>query len=223
MSADKVKLEYTCTKSQVEQWLIRCKGEWANVIVSNYGVGKGGSIMCEGSFGTFNYEWRCIGPDSIEAFLLGLDFDYFMKKCLAGKHRVYDHDATMLEWKHNLLYERREWHSEHGHKKYRKHEDGDLTKEHTRELWDEIESLDHCTSTNELYHACSSELFHGFHQGEPPIHTKKDPQAEGFWDTIWPCVKVELQALVDAFNEAKFVQELEGSSVQSIAKTSDCI
>lgn len=124
-------------KSLVEKYLIHKNGNWAEFFIDE----AYGTLTIRSSFGTYSYGWDSYGHD-LKAFLLSIMdkedgyYGYILGKLSKGE-REFLFDETIKEMKSKILEERRE---------------DEINEEEAREMWDEIEGLDECSTGNEFYH-----------------------------------------------------------------------
>jgi hypothetical protein len=150
----------------------RCGG-WADITIREWP--GGGSIDIQSDFGSYSHFWNSIGERSFRKFLASLDAGYFFGKCMGRGYDVYDPQKTE-QWVRELVIERRR--------------DGDLNKEEARDCWDEIQFIDF-DSADAYYYSASNrtslwEMCFGEDHHSLPHATKPHPQAEAFWEIIWP-------------------------------------
>jgi len=174
----------TVKKSTVEKYSIRAGHEYATICLSQWGPAQqglregyyGGEILINSSFGSFNHAWTSCG-EPFKKFLIGIDMDYFMKKCLGTSYRVYDGEATFKGVVQHVLEYRR---------------DGSYGKVQAREIYDDlIESQSEIESSEEAFGRSTDgwlDEYYDFIQYMPA------PQAVGFWKTIWPVFEAELKS-----------------------------
>lgn len=132
-----------------------------------------GYVTIEGGYGTFAYGWPNIarGEESVHAFLYDLHFDYFMGKAAKQAWRVSDLDATLKELRGEIIEDRRR---------------GDLDASDARQLWDDLEECEPCSSDDEF-------LRHLFDHGRwvarldysSPLVMIDHPAMRRFWNEVW--------------------------------------
>lgn len=169
------------TKATCERYTVRngydaatiCIYEWAPRSDS-HGPIYGGEILVNSSFGSYCNTWSHCGMP-FKRFLAGLDFDYFMGKCLGLEAKEYDGDTTVRRVKEKILEDRR---------------DGGLGREGARELWDALDWhwQDIRDSEYGLRDAASNTELGKVLGGEWYEYISKRPtaQSKGFWRDIWP-------------------------------------
>lgn len=151
---------------------------WADITIREWPAG--GSIDIQSDYGNYSYFWNSIGKRTFKEFLLGLNPGYFFGKCMGKEYDVYDPEKTE-RWVKELVIERRK--------------DGDLNKEEARDCWNEIQFIDFgsadayyysASDRTSLWEMCFGEDYHSL-----PHATKPHPQAEAFWEVIWPVACAE--------------------------------
>lgn len=155
------------TKTTVEIYKIRFESGlyWANFTVDD--LGEKGRIQIASDFGSWQYYWNGCGCPFKE-FLTQLEIEYTAGKF--GESRWFDHEATIKQFKIDILQARRS---------------GDIDEEIAKELWNEIPLLEDATNqdvfANEIH---SMELFR-FYNFYPEMETSISPQFAKFWKICW--------------------------------------
>lgn len=163
-----------------ECYEVRNDWAWAYVFV-RHGVGQ----MLDGSprhwvhvstisdYGSFGYCWTHIGDDW-RKFLAGLDLHYAMNKMLGSRFRVpLDIHEAEARGRETILLSRRE---------------NSLDREDARKLWDGLIDADRHGGLDQFlrdWDRCSGGLWYA-HEFWDHGWDKVNPQAEGFWQEIWP-------------------------------------
>lgn len=180
-----------------EVYSVKNSGEWATIVVRCWADdidGKPwhrGEILINSTFGSWANFWNAPGMP-FKRFLIGLDFDYCMQKLMGRDLQEHDGDATLQALQHRLLEMRR---------KRR------LDKQAAAWLWSEINDRSGSLSgsVESFVDACGCiqqeasqswnrrVLGHSLDEigellAEPwyMTETRDNPQAVGFWRTIWP-------------------------------------
>jgi hypothetical protein len=179
-------------KDMAEIYDIRADGEWATIAlvccekssVSNH---WGGEILIHSSFGCFNHGWLACGKPFKE-FLIGIKFDYFMKKCLGAKFYVFDGEETFKVAVSRVLEARRA---------------KELWKTDARSMYDDlyerkddlVVSADQFMLNTELVTDRPAQ-WRVFEEAYDMIQRKPDQQAQAFWEKLWPLFENQLRTEV---------------------------
>lgn len=190
----------TVKKSTVEKYSIRNDGEYATICITEWGPDQrasgsnyyGGEIMINSSYGAFANAWSACG-EPFKKFLIGIEMDYFMGKCLGRGATVFDGSASYKAAVARVLDARR---------------NNDLSKEDARELYDELE---YCQSeledseasfTAAIYRVPSNgDQSRVFDEAYEMLVDMPNPQAVGFWKKLWPAFEAELKNELLALTE----------------------
>lgn len=185
------------SKSMCEMYRVRVKGESATFCLDQWARDSlgtparriyGGELLVHSSFGQFCHTWNsCAVP--FKQFLLGIDFDSFMTKCLGKDFLVFDGAASVAKVKQTILEHRRE--------------EG-ISADDARELWDSIEDVgETAVSSEEGFHIALADIC-----GEETIGSTSDfvvhvpsSQAVGFWRELWPEFKAMLLEAISSESE----------------------
>lgn len=152
----------------VERYVVRAKHEWAIFYIDE----KHGAFNCQSTYGTYAYIWRAIGERTLKAFLLDLNFDYFMGKTRPG-YRCFDRERSVASIKEHILTYRRE---------------GSIDAITARKAWRDAEDnenengirfADELTYSPALMRVLGSE-YYDFARESPDVDSKQ------FWAVIWP-------------------------------------
>ncbi len=166
---------YTCRKSTAQVYAIRVRkpySTWADITIEEWD--EGGSFKCISDFGNFVYAWTSIGDRCLRKFLMGLNFDYFMRKT-RGKFEEFAFKETIKNMLNDVITMRREERS--------------LTEETARQLWNQIKALEYTDNEDHFFMGLGDfilkELYDHDHQC---IAIAEEPSGEckQFWDIIWP-------------------------------------
>lgn len=160
--------------------VLRCWSRLANVGTKHEGTYYCGEILIHSTFGSWGNTWTaCAEP--FKAFLVDAEFDYVFTKFMGTKLEVWDGEGSVKSLRRLLLEYRRI---------------GDLDKDEASSLWGEINANEHEleSSSNDFvecaYRIAGNIDSRGVYRllSEPweLTTTKHDPQAVGFWRTIWP-------------------------------------
>ena len=169
--------EYTVKRGTATVYKLRQGGMgvgWADVTIREWP--GGGSIDIQSDYGDYSYFWNSIGKRSFKDFLLGLNPGYFFGKCMGNDYKVHDPEGTEKQLKKVIIELRRE---------------GELDKKSARECWDEMALVDFYSSESYYHSIVESDLWEtvcGEDHYSVPYATKPAPQAEAFWEIIWPVV-----------------------------------
>jgi len=111
-------------------------------------------------------------------FLASISSDYALGKLWGMGTDLYDETTARNNLKSYLLRERR---------------DGDLGKEEARELWNELVDVDLDNEHAHVLFVYGCDYWRQVHtDGYGPNHKIRNPQAQGFWETLWPAFIAEL-------------------------------
>lgn len=177
-------------KSSVEKYSVRNGYEYATICLDEWRRSEGGAarhggeILILSSYGTFAHEWTACG-EPFKQFLLGVGYHSFMRKCLGKNAEVFDGEATFKAVVKRVLEARR---------------NGDLWKSDARHLYDELQFRQsdleasaggfllniQLVSSNEAQESL-------FEDAYDMLREKRNPQAVGFWENLWPVFVEELQ------------------------------
>jgi hypothetical protein len=143
---------------------------WANITIREWP--RGGSIDVQSDYGNYAYSWTAIGPGTLRAFLLSLDFGYFMGKAHAG-YMEYDGDASRRALVDEVIAARKQ---------------GDLSRADARHAYDAI-SLADFGSEESFWHHVQTSLYTLYNwAGDAPIRHSPSAQSLAFWELVWPVV-----------------------------------
>jgi len=165
--------EYNFKKSTCERYDIRLKDNWGWAIITI--DENGGLFNAQSDYGSYSYSWPNHGRKSFKHFILELvkDKSYFLGKVANDKY--YYAERTEKVWKEQIIKDRQE---------------GELSKEQARELWDEIVDFDYDTSSENLQRQCYESDIVCSHYCEPWYQFDCvegfSPQAHAFADIIMP-------------------------------------
>lgn len=152
----------------VERYVVCANHEWAIFYIDE----KHGAFNCQSTYGTYAYIWRAIGERTLKAFLLDLNFDYFMGKTRPGYH-CFDRERSVASVKECIL-DRRRW--------------GSIDRRTARMAWRDVEANEHenairfvdeMTYSEHLMKVLGSE-YYDFARELPDVDSKQ------FWAVIWP-------------------------------------
>lgn len=164
--------EYAFKKSTCERYDIRLKDiyGWAIITIDE----NGGLFNAQSDYGDYSYSWPNHGRKSFKHFILELvkDKSYFLGKVADDKY--YYEDETEKAWKKEVIRALRE---------------GELNKEESRELWNEVVEFDYSSAEYLQVQLCQSDIVSKYY-GEPwysfSIEKGFSPQAHAFVDIIMP-------------------------------------
>ncbi|GLC32904.1 hypothetical protein [Clostridium omnivorum] len=165
--------EYKFKKSTCERYDIRLKNSygWAIITIDE----NGGLFNAQSDYGSYSYSWPNHGRKSFKHFILELvrDKSYFLGKVADDKY-YYD-EETEKAWKEQIIEDR---------------QNGYLSKDEARELWDEVVEFDYYTSGESIQHQCYENDVVCKYYGEPweafEIVRGFSPQANMFANRIMP-------------------------------------
>lgn len=164
------KQNFTITKTTVECYKIRHESGmyWADITVDVTGD-RSGRISISSDYGNYgNYWGACSG--GFKQFLIDLNIEYAADKFNAD--RWFDLDRTLKSYKQKLLKNRR---------------NENYTTEYAREIWNEIEYLEDCSSISEFEAIMWQQTkLMRMYDHTPDITYGITPQFKKFWQTIWP-------------------------------------
>lgn len=172
-------MNYTVQKTTADVYKIRIKDRfsWATITIRQWV--EGGSIDVQSDFGSYSYSWTSIGPRDFRAFLMGLDYGYFMEKAARGSRGYRFSPERTIEGMKQFVIERRRG--------------GDIDSATARAGWEAIEDLDvDIVMETESWFVASvldrSDLFElfGGDYDSIPLRSERCPQCAGFWNEIWP-------------------------------------
>lgn len=143
---------------------------WADVTIREWP--RGGSIDVQSDYGNFANTWTSVGDRPFRAFLCGIGFDYFMCKA-APDYLRFDAKETARRVKSMILEDRKS---------------GNQTAADARELFDQLDDIENCTSEVEYY----TVFYDGFGRlcdgcDAPCVHSPS-AQSVVFWRHVWPAV-----------------------------------
>jgi hypothetical protein len=164
---------WSITKAEATTYTVRSvehPGEWAIAVVREWR--GGGLLSVHSSFGNYTHSWSAIGPDRFIAFLLDLNFDYFMRKTRPNDYRVFDAETARDQMKLSII-EHRRW--------------GEYSKEVARLCWNEVEEAGSPTAEG-FFGEVTDTIRHVFggYWGDLPSGLRDNPECRLFWDTMWP-------------------------------------
>lgn len=167
--------KYTITKSQIELYKIRHESSmyWADITL-DYLDGKG-RIQIASDYGSWQNYWGA--GSSFKEFLTKLDIYYAAGKF--GADGWFDLDATLSSLRNDI-------------KEAVKNKE--LSKAESKELLQEVESLEQCSSVHEYYdmvYRDSDKLTTFFDAASFPCVKDITPQFKRFWNEAW-AVFIEL-------------------------------
>lgn len=170
----------------VDYYTVRNGGEWGSIFIRSY---KGGGIFSAlTSFGDYSYHWGGVGEKTFKEFLSRLDYCYFMGKTTKRHGQIFDFEKSQKQLFKMIV-------------DTRKSKEIDAVQ--AREFYEEVESLEYCTSDDSWYHQIYSEDFNhelfelviGDYENIPN-ETKECPQCMGFWNRIY-------KPLIEEFKKEK--------------------
>lgn len=163
-------LEFTITKTQCELYKIRHKSGmyWADITLDY--EGNTGRIQIASDYGSWQNYWGACGS-SFKEFLTKLDIYYTAGKF--GTDDWFDLDSTLSSMRNNI--------KEAVNNK-------ELSKSESKELLQEVESLEQCSSIHEyrdmIYHDCDK-LYSFFDAADFPCKKDVSPSFKRFWNEAW--------------------------------------
>ncbi len=180
--------------SSARQYRIRERREWATIVLSEWRAAQPaaycGEMLIHSSFGSWAYVWHACGVP-FRQFLLECDFDYLMSKLMHSRFRVFDAVASSRELSRAVLRARRMT---------------DIDRTEARALWDALKdfSMHRALSAHEFVNQACAIAQDMSERGLPrasrlmrepweAITQQPSPQAEGFWNTIWPVMCEQLR------------------------------
>jgi len=166
---------YTVEKGTVEIYRIRTKSSgWADITID--ANGSKGRISIASDYGRWSNYWGACG-DSFKTFLAKVNMEYVADKF--DEDRWFDHEATLLSYKREIIELRRDY---------------TLSAKTSRDLWDELKTLDYCTREEEfcMELARCNELMMFFNHC-PEIVRDVSPIFKMFWKEIWPILLGEFK------------------------------
>lgn len=135
-------------------------------------------LTCNTAFGVVGHTWCSMGMPAAR-FLSKISKDYALDKLWALNTEVYDEDTARTNMQKYLVKRRRE--------------DG-ISSDRARELWDDLKtedlSFEHCLIQFVYGDAFWQDAF----GSDTPRYKIRNPQAEGFWKTLWPSFLAGLKA-----------------------------
>ena len=177
-------------KSSIEKYSVWNNYEYATICLDEWqhsegeALRHGGEILILSSYGTFAHAWTACGKP-FKQFLLGIGHDSFMRKCLGRDANVFDGEATFKLAPKRVLEARRH---------------GDLWKSDARHLYDQLQSREGDLKASAdgfllniplvANNAAQESLFDDAYD---MIREKRNPQAVGFWENLWPVFVGELR------------------------------
>jgi len=103
---------------------------WARITIDAEGF-----FSCQSDWGDFQHRWNSIGRDeyddrldAFKDFLTDIDHDYFLRKTVGRKGQVFNFEKSIKSLREHVIESRK---------------DGDLTKEKAREIWKQVEWVEH--------------------------------------------------------------------------------
>lgn len=160
--------------------VLRCWSRPANVGTPHECTYYCGEILINSTFGCWANVWTACG-EPFKRFLLDAEFDYVFTKFMGTKLEVWDGEGSVAALRRSVL-EHRRW--------------GDLDKDESRRLWDEINSNESelVSSLDDFVECCSSIADDIDSRGIYRLladpwelgSTQHDHQAVGFWRELWP-------------------------------------
>lgn len=162
-------------------YTVRNGWAWAYIFV-RHGVGElqDGSprgwvnVAVISDYGSFGYCWSHIGSEPWQDFLADLDLHYAMNKMLGERFRVpLTIDEAEAKGRETILQYRRE---------------GSLDATDARKLWDGLTDANRDGSLDSFLRSwddCSGGRWYA-HDWWDHRWDKVNPQAEGFWQEVWP-------------------------------------
>lgn len=175
----------TAIKEQADSYLIRNDQEWARIFIQQ-GTRESGStwgyISVISGYGNFGHCFSCCSGE-FRRFLCGLNRDYLMGKFFGSALQVFDNDKAATDLKKFLIDRRRH---------------GGVEKEEAREMWNHLVDIhtNGYQSQETFYTALCERWDKRFWDWEAWSigGTVMNPQALGFWETIWPVFVAALRA-----------------------------
>lgn len=136
-------------------------------------------LTCNTSFGVVGHYWGSMGMPA-SRFLAKIDRGYAINKLWGAAAKVFDSDEAMRDVRRAILQERR---------------DDSINREEARERWDELayENPDSEFDFRELVYN-TGWLYKHLCEGGGPMGMVSNPQAEGFWSTLWASFISQLRA-----------------------------
>jgi hypothetical protein len=173
----KDELQYVCETGTAKVYMLRRIGgssAWADITIRDWP--DGGSLNIQSDYGNYQHSWRSTGCNSLIEFLIGLNFDYFMKKCCKG-YLVYSHEETLKRTLSQLI----------AYRKYRF-----LNKEEARECMNQIKTAFPYGSSNivdfvENLPEIVTEMVYDNDYSNIPEGKTPRYECVGFWEEVWPC------------------------------------
>ena len=166
------------SKSTIQVYYLRGEyGYWADISLD---IGENsGRCSIASDWGSWSNYWGACGS-SFKDFLTHLDIHYFAGK--VGESHWLDVDATILEWKREVL-------------EYRRRDE--ITAEFARDIYDEIKELEDCDSALLVAESYHKDALMKFNDYCPSTVTGVSPRFRNFWDKAWnPFVEeLKLEAL----------------------------
>lgn len=185
------------SKSTCEMYRISANGEYATVCLSDWSrdvVGHpseqryGGEILVHSSFGVFCHQWSNCGLP-FKAFLLEIEFESFMSKCLGNDFLQFDGRASVDRVKKAILETR--------------HAEG-LSAEEARELWDDVSfASDTAEGSEPAFYVALEDICSEENIGSTSEFVVRKPssQAQSFWNELWPHFLAMLEAELKSTTE----------------------
>ena len=176
MTTTTEKLPYTFTIKTIEVYKIRrINGRygWADLTID--GWEGGGSINVQSDWGTYAYQWTSIGERSFKEFLLGLNYSYFMGKCIGYHGEKFSSSKTIEAIKRDIFKARR---------------DDEIDSVVARDYYDAIDT-DYDNISQDLFFerlwhtSIISEIYCSDPHSIPVVH-EENHKARAFWDEVWP-------------------------------------
>lgn len=164
---------------------LNVNGEWGSIFLRE-GIGGEGErqyhwceLTCNTSFGVVGHYWGSMGMPAAR-FLAKISRDYALDKLWGLNTDVYCESTTRDNLKAHLLQERRSLTS-------------DLSRDTARQLWDELTDADLDNEHSHIVFVYGDDYWSEVYaSGCGPKSTIRNPQAEGFWERLWPAFIAEL-------------------------------
>ena len=176
-TAEKPKVGSSFTKGTAEVYKLRQIKPgygWADITIRSWT--EGGAIDIQSDWGSYSYSWSSIGERSFKAFLLQVDYSYFMGKCISNHGQQFSPEKTIEKLKQDIFKARRE---------------DEIDKAVARDCYDALES-NFDTHMNEGVFAerlWQTPIITEIYYSDPhniEFITVDDYQAKAFWTEAWP-------------------------------------
>lgn len=129
-------------------------------------------LTCRTAFGCVGHFWGHMGRPA-DKFLTEVSKDYVLKKLWGADSTVFCGSEAWAYARRLILDDRRH---------------GDLSQEQARDRWDDLEHEDWGNEADfiSFVHRCDWIYLHLVEGGGGTIGKVPNPQAEGFWNDLWP-------------------------------------